>query len=332
MVRVCLLLTLLTATLSSHAQTRHQLPPLGQEHLSLLLPDAPQPSDKERAPKRLLFGLNVTTNETGIVAGSFSAGTEMIYFEVLRGEPNDSADADAPPYGLDIRIMDRDRTPFVVQTAGTAPLSPTWFADSLKAESLPIDIEGRQRAFTLFPRAARALRAYINDHPHLQAELGALVEVLEYYTLEDLQDIESAPDEPAHQITTHATAQAKYTHKVTIKKKRSNINLPRREYEHSALILQIYKQGGALLSSFHTSNHGTPATSSLMSTKCSKNFTKTNVSFNMWDIMCESYRSVWPVSHLCNDDTRQQYLSIKNSSSQNWGVCFGFRKYAPDCD
>ena len=251
------------------------------------------------------FGLHVASSESGVLSGSFSAGIEKFTLKLY------AASQTIPPTLTRPRMVSTfvswiaTTRPSSYQTVGSAPITATWYADTLKAESQPIDVENRQRAFALFPKAARALRAYTAEHPESEFQVAGLIEVLDYFiNVEELHDIEGAPDASAK---VRAAATAQYSHKVTIKKKRSNINLPRREYEHSALILQIYKQNGALLSSWHTSNHGTAATSSSMSTKCSKTFTKTNVSFNVWDIMCESYRSVWPVQHLCNDDTRQEY-------------------------
>jgi hypothetical protein len=327
-------LTVLTFSLTALAQsTAHRVAPspavAEQQQLDSESWHVASAPDKAPLPKRSMLGLKVDLSDDGNVSGSFTAGGETIYFDVLRGEPIDSGDPDAPPYALDIRIMDHDRTPFVLQTSGTAPISATWFADSLAAESKPVDVESRQRALALFPRASRALRAYLDEHAQAYVEIGALIELLNYHTLEQLFDLDRAPQSP---ITAQATTTTTFTHKVSIYKKRSNINLPNREYEHSALILQIYDKSGKYVGGWYTSNHGTAATSSLMTFKCSNSFTKTNISFNMWDIMCESYNSVWPVTHLCNNDTRQEYLSIKNSQAKNWGVCFGFAKYAPDCD
>ena len=331
--RTLCVLAILSTSSSAIAQSSGHLSslPAARPDVEQLWPNALRTPEEERAPKRRTFGLHVENSQAGIVTGSFSAGTETIYFEVVRGGPNDSADADAPPYGLDIRIMDRDHTPFVLRTNGTTPMKAAWYGDTLQAESQPIDVEARQRAFALFPRAARALRAYTTEHPDSQPEIAGLIELLTFFTVEELHDIDGVPERPGI-AQPQAAAPTQYSHKATIRKKRSNINLPWREYEHSAVLLQIYKPGGALLTSWETSNHGTAATSSLMSSKCSKTFTKTHISFNVWDIMCESYGSVWPATHLCNNDTRQEYLSIKYSSTKNWGVCWGYMKYAPDCD
>jgi hypothetical protein len=333
-VRTLFAVAVLTSSFTALAQSpERRAAPLPaqaeQQQLDAVSSDGVSSRGEVPLPKRTTLGLKVDVSDTGNVSGSFTAGTETIYFEVLRGEPLDSGDPDAPPYALDIRIMDHDRTPFVLQTSGAGPISPTWFADSLTAESQPVDVDARQRALALFPRTARALSAYLDEHADAYVEVGALIELLNFHTIDQLFDFDREPQSP---ITTQATTTTTYKHKVTINKKRSNINLPNREYEHSALILQIYDKSGKYVGGWYTSNHGTAATSSLMTFQCSNSFTKTNVSFNMWDIMCESYSSVWPATHLCNNDTRQEYLSIKNSQAKNWGVCFGWAKYAPNCD
>ena len=324
-----IVLTFFAASALGQAPASFGMTPFGSEHFT---PTSRQErSDKigDHLPKGFSYGLHITRADAGIVLGSFSIGNDAIYFEVVRGEPNDASDADAPPYGLDVRIMDRHRTPFVLRTAGAAPVDPTWYADVIASERLPIDIEARQRAFGLFPKAARALRAYDAEHTEARWEIAGLLEVLEYLKVEDLYDNDSVIERG--DVREDAT-QVMYSHKVTIKKKRSSANLPKREYEHSAILLQIYKSNGALVDWWESCNHGTCATSSLMSAKCSKTFSKPDIRYYFSDGMCELYRSVWPVQHLCNDDTRQEYLSIKNSLIKDYGVCKGFRLYAPDCD
>lgn len=298
------------------------------------------PCERRPFPRLSQPGLEVAAGE-GIVSGSFTMACDTIYFEAIRGGMIESPDPDAPLYALDIRIMDQNHIPFFVQTAGPTPMARSWYADKEKSESLPLDIGGRQRAFAILPSAARALRAYQKhtDHPAEATdrrrcvspgpdwEIERVVAMMESLTIGDMQDIEGAC--PAAVRAPQANAVATYTHKVTIKKKSANFPLAQ-EWEHSAVLLQIYQAGGALLTDYYTCNHGACAIDPSMSTQCTTSVTKANINYYMWDLMCDYYGSPY-LLHLCNSDTLQEYLSVVNSSSQDWGICFTPRVYAPSC-
>lgn len=124
-----------------------------------------------------------------------------------------------------------------------------------------------------------------------------------------------------------SAATTTYNNVVTIKKKTA-FNIV---FEHSSLSYSLYKTSGQLLYTVVTCNHGSCASSSSMSTKCSKTFSQTTVDAYASDLLCDFYGSVYP-AHVCNNDTRAEYLSIKNRKRGTWSSCTTPRLYAPACD
>lgn len=289
--------------------------------------DAPADSPHSRDATR---GLHMTLSEDGSVDGSFTKGTYTIYFEAINGEQYESP-GDEVAVALDIRIMDQAHTPFLMQVAGTVPAARSWHDEQMSVQSLPVDTEDRRLAFAILPRAAESLKLYVKQHPAARAHVEPIIELMESVTLADLQEFNEGASSPS----IGASAITTYNHVVTIKRKPAfDVKW---ELEHSALLLQIYSSKGALLDQFSTCNHSPTAcaTAKTMSTKCTKTFVKTNRLVYMWDYMCDYYGYKYgglPGLHTCNTDTRQQYLSVKGSSSQNWGICSVPYFVAPACD
>lgn len=300
-----------------------------------------KPSESRAARPRL----EVTSSGPGMVSGSFATGGYTIYFEAVRGDANPPDDFDAPAYGMDIRVMDWNHIPFLMQSATSTPLLSSWADDGTKDNVVSLDLSERRRAFIMLPAAARALKVYArNDNAMSEVErsdLEQVVALLESVRPRDLQDADNTrvASKRSHAATTT------YTHKAFVMRKTAFFKSNPFEWEHSALLLRIYSSGGTLVKQQSYSNHGTPATDSSMKSKCFGSFVKPNANVYTMDRACDQFGSLYTTSsrvlvgHVCNNDTRQQYLSVKGSSNMNWGICkFGiaailaYYTNAPDCD
>ena len=99
----------------------------------------------------------------GTVTGSYTENEHAIYIEALRGEKNAEEDPSILPYALDIRILDEDKIPFLVQNNGVSQ----GFGDIEWASVLenPDDF-ARQHAIQMLPNAIRYMRATLeSDSP-----------------------------------------------------------------------------------------------------------------------------------------------------------------------
>lgn len=81
------------------------------------------------------------------IGGSFTKDGRTIYFETRKGAPNPDDDPDAPLFELDIRIMDENHIPFVVQIAGHRPIDEKWNEEQKSFENIPINREERTAFF-----------------------------------------------------------------------------------------------------------------------------------------------------------------------------------------
>lgn len=286
--------------------------------------------------------LDMTISRDGKIFGSFTKDGNAIYFESVRGEPNkiDGSegglyDPDAPRYGLDIRILDWNHAPFLVQFGGSKPEISSWGDETGSENGFAVDPAERLRAFGMLPETAAGLRAHMKQKKRSitdddRSDIEQIIALLESVQSEDLNNDEN---------TSGATS-ATYTHKAYIKKKSAFYGAF--EAEHSAVLLRIYSSSGSLLREQSYCNHGTCATSSAMSTKCSNSFVKGNSNVYTMDRACDQwslYITNWSGhGHVCNNDTLQQYLSIQGSGNLNWGICdfgpasiFAYYRKAPSC-
>jgi hypothetical protein len=278
-----------------------------------------------------------------MVSGSFTTGGYTIYFEAVRGDANPSDDFDAPAYGMDIRVMDWNHKPFLMQSATSTPLLSSWADDGTKDNVFSLDLSERLRAFIMLPAAAKALKVYARNEnaPDVErSDLEQVIALLESVRSSDLQDADKTR---VASMRSHA-ATTTYTHKAFVMRKTAFFKSNPFEWEHSALLLRIYSSGGTLVKQQSYSNHGTPATDPSMQSKCFGSFVKANANVYTTDRACDQFGSLYVtnrylVGHVCNNDTRQQYLSVKGSSNTNWGICsFGvpaivaYYSTAPNCD
>lgn len=281
-------------------------------------------SAKTKSEKPLL---QVKILPAGKISGSFTENGRTIYFETQKGLANPDDDPDAPPFELDIRIMDGRRAPFMVQTAGHRPMEEKWYEEQKAFENTPINEEERSTDFSMLPSMIKSLKSYNKKHKRTRWEIKEIIKLLMSVVNENVFD-ETDDSFTENQVQEKATmASSSFDHQVTIRKKKAFGII----FEHSAIRLRIYKTYGSLLLQHSTCNHGTCATSTSMSSKCTKTFTKSNLTIYLWDLMCDYWGYPYG-SHLCNGDTYQEYLSVKNGQSIDWGVCGTARLYAPDCD
>lgn len=245
---------------------------------------------------------------------------------VIRGERNDlRIDPEAPPYALDIRIADNENNVLAAQS-GTGHFVDQSWRQELSMAPLAIDDEKREQDDTELVYFAEALQEKVK--PRLgKSKLSRWSWVVdELVSLMNYTEAQSALAPVLGDEDTKASAT--YSNVVTIKKKKAFDVV----FEHSALSYSLYNSKGTRLSTIVTCNHGACASASSMSTKCSKTFKQSTV--DMWasDLLCDLYGYRYPTQHMCNSDTRAEYLSIKNRSRGSWGSCSSIRLYAPDCD
>lgn len=310
---------------------------------------------KPSGPRAVLSRLEVTSSGAGMVSGSFTTGGYTIYFEAVRGEANKSDDsetplydADAPPYGLDIRVMDWNHTPFLVQTADSTPVMRSWADDGAKDNAFSIDPSERLRAFGMLPATVKALKTYAKQEKEAmsdldQSDLEQVIALLESVRSWELQERSWELQDSDNTLEASMSSQAAvvtYTHKAFIMKKSAFFGAL--EAEHSAVLLRIYSSKGALLKQQSYCNHGTCATDPSMSAKCFGSFVKRNTNVYTKDRACDQWSSyIFTRSghgHVCNNDTLQQYLSVKGSDNLNWGICdfpwvslLAYYRKAPNC-
>ena len=243
---------------------------------------------------------------------------------VIRGERNDlRADPEAPPYALDIRISDNEDV-MLAAKSGTGHLVDHIWNKELSTAPLVIDDQQREQDFAELTYFATALREQIK--PRLEkSKLSRWAWIID--ELANLMDYTQAQSKLALQRD-DSSSKATYTNRVTIKKKRAyNVTY----FDHSALSYTLYKSDGRAAYTIVTCNHGTCADSSNMNLHCSKTFTQSTVDAWASDLLCDLYG--WPPGvHVCNNDTRAEYLSIKNKKRGTWSSCSTPRLYAPPCD
>ncbi|MEA2600916.1 MAG: hypothetical protein QOF89_1908 [Acidobacteriota bacterium] len=274
--------------------------------------------------KAVTFEITAAGNATASYFGA--PNQRIINVVVIRGEQNDlRVDPEAPPYALDIRIADNENIVLTAQS-GTGHFVDKAWGQELSAVPQLIDDERRERDIAELTYFANALREKVK--PRLgKSELLRWAWVID--ELVSLMDYTEAQRELAPVLDDDSPkATATYSNVVTIKKKTA-FNIV---FEHSALSYSLYKSNGSSLYTIVTCNHGACASASSMSTKCSKTFTQSTVDGWASDLLCDLFVFNYPWGHACNNDTRAEYLSIKNRSRGSWGSCSGIKLYAPACD
>ncbi len=284
---------------------------------------APTESDQ---PK---LTLSIDSDEA--VSGSYTEKGRTISIEALRGEENIGDDPDILPYVLDIRILDEDKIPFLVQNSGVSQdLGDTEWTS---VRENPNDA-ARQHAIGMLPNAIRYVRAALAGETQENAtilnltgdnqwEITAILNLMRSMT-EDLPG-KTLGKKPAAEIITMATS---YQYKYEVKIRRKQI-VGGYTPEHSALLVNFYNGSGKYLGQFQSCNHGTCAGNSAMSTRCSKTFSSNNA-IGLVDKVCDTFTSYRV--HVCHDDTRIQYLAYKNGYYGGYSECYAPMLTTPNCD
>ena len=263
----------------------------------------------------------------GTVTGSYTENEHAIYIEALRGEKNAEEDPSILPYALDIRILDEDKIPFLVQNNGVSQ----GFGDIEWASVLenPDDF-ARQHAIQMLPNAIRYVRAALAGEVPENAVIQNLTDENRWEILAVLDLMRSmAEDIPERAFRKKSSAErlamaASYTYEyeVSIRKKK----VEGLWYtEHSALRVRYYNNTGERFAQYSSCNHGTCADNGVMSTKCSKRF-KHNSMIGLVNEVCDTFTSYKYKVHTCHDDTAVQYRTFKEGG---WRTGLSVECYAP---
>lgn len=263
------------------------------------------------------------------INGSFTANGRTIYFATKEGEPNLVDYPDRSVTNLDIRVMDQNGLTFLARIANHEPLGE----NQIEAETLYSD-EDRGAAISMLPGLVKALKAYNNRHKQTRKTIKEVIEFIKSMTKQSNLATLGGPDSgmSAENTQSGILATGIYNYYVSIRWK-SAFDVKLGNFQHSAVLLQIFDWNWAWKGTYVTCNHGTCSNDPSMALKCIRNFPKTIRNPFMWDYMCDSWGYPYE-THLCNGDTRQEYLSIKYGtySGPIGGSCLTPRLKAPDCE
>jgi hypothetical protein len=301
-------------------------------------------------------GLTIVTAVPGQeLAGHFIRSGRKINFEALIGGQNEAylaGDQDAPDREIDIRFTTAMGTPLIVSVGGDSLMDPSWGQGTEEI----LNLEDMKTDFQLVLGAVDNL-ARVELPPELESERRRIIESGLSVALESAANEISAGSEPQNSsgelsqqsspICVGSGCQCgTFEHEVFIRKKRAFVDTKGNPFEHSAILLKVYsipKKGAKhLFGLWESANHGTPASSTAMSTKCSKNFRRnTNYVQSLLKDPCPTPYIGWaligpkiPVGyHTCNNDTVVQYAAIKNPNQQpSMATCWLPAIVAPNCD
>ena len=263
----------------------------------------------------------------GTVTGSYTENEHAIYIEALRGEKNAEEDPSILPYALDIRILDEDKIPFLVQNNGVSQ----GFGDIEWASVLenPDDF-ARQHAIQMLPNAIRYVRAALAGEVPENAVIQNFTDENRWEILAVLDLMRSMAEDLSTRVfgeklsaerSITATSYT-YEYEVAVRKKK----VEGLWYaEHSALRVRYYNNTGERFAQYSSCNHGTCADNGVMSTKCSKRF-KHNAMIGLVNEVCDTFTSYKYKVHTCHDDTAVQYRTFKEGG---WRTGLSVECYAP---
>ncbi len=273
--------------------------------------------------------LTFEITRAGYVTASYGSRIDgrVISLVVIRGDKNDLVvDPDAPPYALDIKIADNEDFTIAAQSGSGHFIDQSW---GKRLGKIPPSLANRTRDVSELGFFADALRNQVKprlDKSKLSEWAWIVDEMVQFLEYVDEQS-KMSPVRGSTTPEAAVTAATTYNNVVTIKTKKAFDIV----FEHSSLASNLYTTGGKFLYSVITCNHGTCANSSAMSTKCSKTFSQSTLDAYASDLLCDLYG--WPyLVHVCNNDTRAQYRSIKNRSKGTWSSCSSPLLYAPSCE
>jgi hypothetical protein len=272
--------------------------------------------------KDLKPGLNLFAAGSD-VSGAYVSGERAVFFETRRGEISMYAtlDPEAPPYEMDVRVLDQNGRTLYVRLGGDGFIDPAWASD-LRADLSrpPMDPAERAAALTLMQEAMTTLSNVALDarlapeHTALVRAGTAIPEDMIKPSLQQNGEIGFAP--PYNYYELHRKTIYAYSG------------------EHSATYLNVY---GTLI---ENCNHGECADS--MATKCGgygsagwgyweqsgSTGSVTGTCLTGYDLFSQNG------GHNCHDDSVIQMRGmIWGGQDQYGGTCSNgtSHRYAPSC-
>lgn len=252
------------------------------------------------------------------IYGSYEFDGKIVYFETRRGSrtPKYLRDGDpaTPNYEIDVRFMNQEGEPFLIQLAGDAPLDNTW----TKVASKPkVDAEAKSD-FELAFKTVESLKKLKFDQ-NFVAEHEALLNLAS--VLESARVVENIEGVTSQSLSAPSLlAVNTYRHRIEIHHKSCCLGLGR----HSATIGKYISAKGVTTTAVITCNHGTCANQ--MALKCSWTSAspgnRTNHVNN--NVTCSTpYNATSLFNHNSNDDTDLQYRAVRYNihPSTTGGIC-----------
>jgi hypothetical protein len=252
------------------------------------------------------------------INGSYELDGKIVHFETRRGSrtPKYLRDGDpaTPDYEIDVRFMDQDGKPFLIQIGGDAPLDHTW-------TEIPPTLKDGTQAKAKFELAAKMVgtmkkHKFAHKFVHERQALLDLAPIVD--SAQVIEKVEEAPNQ-ALSAPTQLAANT-YRHRIAVHHKSCCFGLGR----HSATIGKYISTSGVTTTLFTTCNHGTCA--SQMALKCSWTSAspgnRTNHVHN--HVTCTTpYNPTSVFGHNSNDDTDLQYRAVRLNShpSSTGGTC-----------
>lgn len=273
--------------------------------------------------------LNYKMTPAGHVDADYtSQNGRHINLQVIVGAENDlRIYPDAPPYSLDIRISDKEGAGIAVQRGGDAFIDKSWIE---KIEKTPSSLQERSQDVKELDGFANELLNQVKP----ELEVSSLNEFA-WIIDEVVQNMRATTNASKKRVFFEKATSAPFSEIVKIRKQPlygiivGGVRLA----EHSSLSRDAYKNG-VFVSHFASCNHGACADSTTMSTKCSKTFSNRTAISTVRDQLCDFYGGIYVITgHVCNNDTRAEYLSIKNRTMGKWSSCnWPLYVYATTCE
>lgn len=269
--------------------------------------------------QELSQGLTSLSSVPNGINGSYELGGKIVYFETRRGAstPKHLRDSDpsTPEYEIDVRFINQEGEPFLIQLGGGAPQDHNWAEMSYKHKVDKDVIADFELAFKTVELLKKLKFDQKFKHEH-QALLN-LAPVLE--SAQVIENIEGAsPSQSLDEPSLLATNT--YRHRVEIHHKSCCLGFAR----HSATIGKYISNKGVTTTAVITCNHG--ACANQMALKCSWTSASpgnrtTHVNNN---IACSTpYNATSVFAHNSNDDTDLQYRAVRYNirPSTTGGTC-----------
>lgn len=250
------------------------------------------------------------------IHGSFSSAGKVIHFETRRGPKTPAhlraGDPTAPLYEIDVRFLDAEGNPYLVQIGGGAPIDPAWSATPLK----PKTAQAAKNDFALARKAVENIKR-LQFNPKFNPEQKALINLLP--AIEEAQVTEAVESKALIQPQAASPVNS-YRHRVEIHHKSCCFGLGR----HSATIGKYISTAGVTTTAVITCNHGTCANQ--MALKCSwTSASPGNRTTRLLNyVLCSTpYNATSVFGHNSNDDTDLQYRAVRYNvlPSTTGGMC-----------